>query len=160
MRIEADRIYLRRFELSDREGLFSLHREEAIMKFTRKGRAISADESFENLKTIISENERDYPLGKWACFLKEDDSFLGWFGFWPSEFDNEPELGFMIAIPQWGKGYTTEAAKAILDYYDAHKVHALTTLDNFPSQRVLEKLGFELLKEDEESKHFVKVKSD
>lgn len=160
MRIESDRTYLRRFEITDKDRLYSLHREESIMKFTRKGRAISPKESFENLEMIIMENERDYPLGKWAAFEKSDDSFLGWFGYWPSEFEGEPELGFMIVIDKWGKGLTTEAAGALLNYYESDKVHAITSLDNIASQRVLEKLGFELLKEDSDSKHFVKVKAD
>ncbi len=160
MKIETERLYLRRFELSDREAIYRLHCEPEIMKFTRKGGAISKEESFENLQSIVTENERDFPLGKWAAFEKADDAFVGWFGFWSSEFNGEPELGFMIAMEKWGQGFATEACRALLAYYDRPRVHAFTTLTNAASQNVLAKLGFEVIGEDEKSRHFIKIKAD
>ena len=57
------------------------------------------------------------------------------------------ELGYWFAVPYWGNGYATEAARAVLD-------HAFTTLgcdalasgarvSNPASRRVLEKCGFQ-----------------
>ena len=160
MKIETERLYLRRFELSDQQAIYRLHREPEIMKFTRKGGAISEAESFENLQSIVAENERDFPLGKWAAFEKADQSFVGWFGFWSSEFNGEPELGFMIIMEKWGKGFTTEAGRALLAHYDRPRVHAFTVPGNVASQKVLAKLGFELLGEDTQSKHFIKVQGE
>lgn len=127
------------------------------MKFTRKGGAISEQESFENLESIVAENERDYPLGKWAAFEKADQSFVGWFGFWSSEFNGEPELGFMIAMEKWGEGFATEASRALLANYDRPRVHAFTNLDNVASQNVLTKLGFDFVGENDTTKHFIKL---
>jgi RimJ/RimL family protein N-acetyltransferase len=58
-----------------------------------------------------------------------------------------PELGYWLGEPHWGKGYMTEAARALIDtaqrthYYDKIVAKALAT--NEPSLNVLAKLGFE-----------------
>lgn len=56
------------------------------------------------------------------------------------------ELGYWIAPPYQGRGYVTEAARAVVDDAFArlalHKVSVGCIADNAPSRRVIEKLGF------------------
>jgi len=55
------------------------------------------------------------------------------------------ELGYWIARPHWGRGFATEAARALIDIACALRLPALEAshfLDNPASGRVLEKLGF------------------
>lgn len=55
------------------------------------------------------------------------------------------ELGFWIARRHWGKGYATEAARALLTLAPVLGHHRLTATcfrDNSASSRVLRKLGF------------------
>jgi RimJ/RimL family protein N-acetyltransferase len=65
------------------------------------------------------------------------------FGRRPS---GEREFGYWIARPHWGRGYATEAGRAVLDLArDSLRLgtlHAGHFLDNPASGRVLEKLGF------------------
>ncbi len=60
--------------------------------------------------------------------------------------DGEIELGYWISRPNWGLGYATEAAGAVLaiarDALRLERIHAGHFLDNPASGRVLEKLGF------------------
>ena len=62
--------------------------------------------------------------------------------------DEEPaaDLGYWLGKPHWGKGYMTEAARAIVDAYfayaDGHALTASARADNPASRRVLEKCGF------------------
>ena len=55
------------------------------------------------------------------------------------------ELGFRFARQQWGKGYATEAARAIVRYAfestEIQRVIAVVDPHNLASVRVLEKLG-------------------
>lgn len=55
------------------------------------------------------------------------------------------ELGYWIGKPFWGRGYGTEAARAMLDYgfreLGLHRVHARHFVRNPASGRVLEKIG-------------------
>lgn len=57
------------------------------------------------------------------------------------------EIGYWIVPEKQGNGYATEAAELVAKhaFHDRglHKVIARTFADNEPSQRVLEKLGFE-----------------
>jgi RimJ/RimL family protein N-acetyltransferase len=55
------------------------------------------------------------------------------------------ELGYWIARPHWGRGIATEAGAALVDIARALRLPALEAshfVDNSPSGRVLEKLGF------------------
>ena len=60
----------------------------------------------------------------------------------------EADLGYELAPAQWGKGYATEAARAVLAFGFAalgvHRIEAECVADNTGSARVLEKLGMRL----------------
>lgn len=55
-------------------------------------------------------------------------------------------LGFWLGKPYWGQGYTTEAAKALIDLAfgitSLDRIHSSARPDNTSSLRVHEKLGF------------------
>jgi RimJ/RimL family protein N-acetyltransferase len=72
---------------------------------------------------------------------------LGLAGIVPSRPGLEtPDLGYAFLARYSGKGYATEAARAVLDHargpLGIARLAAITSLGNTPSQRVLEKLGF------------------
>jgi RimJ/RimL family protein N-acetyltransferase len=60
--------------------------------------------------------------------------------------DGNREFGYWIARPFWGRGYATEAGRAVLklarDSLRLPRLHSGHFLDNPASGRVLEKLGF------------------
>jgi len=59
--------------------------------------------------------------------------------------DNRLELGYWIARPYWGRGYATEAAKAVLEIarmLGHQQIVAGHYLDNPASGKVLRKVGF------------------
>lgn len=56
------------------------------------------------------------------------------------------ELGYWIARPFWGRGYATEAGRALVDIartLGLPRLEAAHFIDNPASARVLEKLGFQ-----------------
>ena len=59
--------------------------------------------------------------------------------------DGQGELGYWTALPHWGKGYSTEAARALVAWgfesLGLHRVHAHHFARNPASGRVLRKLG-------------------
>jgi len=75
-----------------------------------------------------------------------DGRLIGVVGFSFQE-GSPPELGFWLGEPYWGKGYMSEAARALVDaaqrthYYD--KISAKALVSNEASLKVLAKLGFE-----------------
>ena len=55
--------------------------------------------------------------------------------------DARPELTWALAHEHWGKGYATEAAAAVRDWYSRAGLISLIVSDNVRSQRVAERLG-------------------
>ena len=58
------------------------------------------------------------------------------------------ELGYWVGAEQWGRGYATEASRAVIDYafgpLDLARVVAHCLTRNPGSRRVMEKLGMQL----------------
>jgi RimJ/RimL family protein N-acetyltransferase len=67
---------------------------------------------------------------------------------WVSERDKTAEIGFIFDPRHQGKGFATEAARALLDWAfgsaEVHRVIGRTEVRNTASARVLEKLGMRL----------------
>ena len=65
----------------------------------------------------------------------------------PSSTASMPEIGYWLGVAFWGKGYATEAARAVIDHafgelgYDT--LLAGARVSNPASRRVLEKCGFQ-----------------
>ncbi len=74
-----------------------------------------------------------------------DGSLIGIVGFTFGE-DHPPELGYWLGEPHWGKGYMTEAVKALLEAAYAtgqfKLIRARALASNAGSLHVLEKAGF------------------
>jgi ribosomal-protein-alanine N-acetyltransferase len=77
---------------------------------------------------------------------RDDGKVIGSFGLGPLDFDpSEMEIYFALSKDYWGKGYATEAAKAVLHYgFDAiglDRIVAVVMPENVASKRVVDKLG-------------------
>jgi RimJ/RimL family protein N-acetyltransferase len=80
------------------------------------------------------------------CFaIMRDGKLIGLCGIDPR--DNAPELGYWLGVAHWGRGYATEAARAVIDYAFGELDHAAlqsgARVSNPASRRVLEKCGFQ-----------------
>ena len=58
-----------------------------------------------------------------------------------------PEIGYWLGVKHWGKGYATEAVRAMIDHIfadiDFDAIQAAARVTNPASRRVLEKCGFQ-----------------
>ena len=76
---------------------------------------------------------------------RDDGTIIGGIGLMREEGENA-ELGYWIARDHWGRGYATEAGRAVVALADESlrlpKLKASHALDNPASGRVLGKLGF------------------
>lgn len=84
-------------------------------------------------------------LAAFALDMKLGGRLIGAAGLTIHRGDDRAELGYWVARPEWGKGYATEAAGAMLRYgfvaLGLHRIHADCLSRNPASARVLEKLG-------------------
>ena len=58
-----------------------------------------------------------------------------------------PEIGYWLGVKHWGKGYATEAVRAMIDHVftdlDCEAIQSAARVTNPASRRVLEKCGFQ-----------------
>ena len=58
-----------------------------------------------------------------------------------------PEIGYWLGVKHWGKGYATEAVRAVIDHaftdLDCEAIQSAARVTNPASRRVLEKCGFQ-----------------
>jgi len=91
--------------------------------------------------------------GVWLVRLKETGQIIGDIGFKGTpDFTGVVDIGYGFLPQHWGKGYATEATKALVAWAFAHgagRVTAETLRDNHASIRVLRKSGFQLYREAE-----------
>lgn len=60
----------------------------------------------------------------------------------------EPEVGYWLGKPYWGKGIATAALQAFLLLVTARPIYARAAKDHLASLRVLEKCGFTIISQD------------
>jgi RimJ/RimL family protein N-acetyltransferase len=96
-------------------------------------------------ETFIASVNR--PGGETAFLITDrDGSVLGCCGI--AKLDGEtPEIGYWLGVGHWGKGYATEAVRALIDHAFADPGYetlvAGARVSNPASRRVLEKCGFQ-----------------
>ena len=112
-----------------------------------------------NIKLVNIENDPDNYLfyTYWLIIKRETNQIIGRIGFKniPDE-QGEIEIGYGISIDFRSNGYMTEALNAMLKWgfkqklLPINKIVAKTKTDNIPSQKVLEKAGFDFKYEEDE----------
>ena len=82
--------------------------------------------------------------------LKEGNQKIGGVGIFEREGLEIVDIGFSVLERFEGKGYMFEAAQKIksigMDDFGLKKISAITTKDNYPSQKLIEKLGLKFRK--------------
>ena len=87
--------------------------------------------------------------GLWAVEVVGVAPFIGFVGLAQPHFDSHftpcTEVGWRLAAEFWGRGYATEAARAALRFGFQEllldEIVSFTATDNWPSRRVMERLG-------------------
>jgi RimJ/RimL family protein N-acetyltransferase len=150
--LETERLVLRRFTDDDVGALVELDSDPAVMHFITGGRATPRSEvEKEILPAFLRHYARWTGWGFFAAEEKESGTFVGWFHLRPSDGDpdDEVELGYRLRRAEWGKGYATEGARALIGHafgLGARRVYATTMAAHVASRRVLEKAGLRFVR--------------
>jgi RimJ/RimL family protein N-acetyltransferase len=138
-RIETERLILRRAREDDLEAMHAVLSHPVATRYW---------------STLPHEHlgvTREWLGGMIAADPSESDDFvveldgrvIGKAGFY-----RLPEIGYILHPDHWGRGYASEALRAVIEHVFAHyDVEALTAdidPDNAASIRVMEKLGFRI----------------
>jgi RimJ/RimL family protein N-acetyltransferase len=87
--------------------------------------------------------------GWFMIFSRSENRKIGFISYYPVRRDylNLFEIGYRMRPDERRKGYTTEAARLLVDHLfvtkkEIERIESVTDVENVPSQRVLEKNGF------------------
>jgi RimJ/RimL family protein N-acetyltransferase len=148
--LETSRLTLRPFLEEDFEALHAMRSNPEVVRYLYE-EPTSADQTRSVLDRRIARTSWAKE-GDWlaaAVVERESGLTVGDVAlFWVSERDRTAEIGFISDPRHQGKGFATEAARALVDWAFAtaglHRVIGRTEARNTASTRVLEKLGMRL----------------
>lgn len=157
IKIETDRLIIRDHMESDLIHHHQLMSDPEIMYYIQDIQTDSLESSRENLYFAI-EASRLHPRKHYffAITLK-DNTYVGSIGFTVIDqniYGGNVELGYFILKEHWQKGYTFEAAKAVIAFVFELGFHKVTTgciLENSNSENIMKKL--KMTKESHLRKH-------
>ena len=137
--IETEHLRLRRFRPTDWEGVYAYASDEATNYYLGVG-AMTEEET----RAWVDKQRGD----EWtalAVVLKSDDVPIGHLVFHPWYAHRTNEIGWAFHERFRGRGYATEAARALLRHafetLELHRMIATCQPENIASWRVMEKLG-------------------
>ena len=142
---ETPRLRVRHFVASDRAAMKSVFTDADVMRFSM---GVRTPEWVDNW---VQENmvAREGGISAFAVVLNETRETIGYCGlFRYPDVDGQPEIemGYRLARAYWGKGYATEAARAVRNHsfgeLSLPRLIALIDPHNTASIQVARKLGF------------------
>ncbi len=146
--LETERLLLRQFQDSDLESFLAYRNDPDVARYQGWNIPYPRQKG----KEFIEFMTRAFPSaqGEWfqaALELKSTHEMVGDVGFVVQKDDGrQAYIGYSLARAHWGNGFAYEAVSRMLAYlFDEltlHRVVAECDVDNAPSWKLLERLGF------------------
>jgi ribosomal-protein-alanine N-acetyltransferase len=144
--LRSERLILREIRESDWQALHAIESLPEVARFQSFAPRTEAESHTyvrDACQSAADDPRLTYDL---AVTLANDDWMIGRCGLGISESEpREAMLWYTLHPDHWGRGYTTEAARAMVNFafreLRLHRIWADCDPDNIASWRVLEKLG-------------------
>jgi ribosomal-protein-alanine N-acetyltransferase len=142
--VRTTRLSLREFVAADFAAVHAYSSDARVTRYLFFGPR-DEDSTAEYLEELLA-SQRELPRTRFELAVEEIASgrLIGACDLSLIE-SNAVDLGYMLSVEQWGKGYATEIALALVDaaFFDLRAQRVISTVDvnNAASIRVLEKIG-------------------
>lgn len=144
-RIETGRLILCKPRIDDVLAIFSSWaQDQEVTRYLtwRPHQRLEQTQEFVQRCLSAWEHETRFP---YMITLKENGQVIGMID--PRIEGPKMGIGYVAARAHWGKGYVTEATRAVIEWAfqqpSIFRVYATTDIENVASQRVLEKVGMQ-----------------
>lgn len=147
---ETERLIIRPMSPEDADLIFELYNMPKFIKFigNRHIRTLSDAENY--IKNKFLPQFEKLGFGNYLVILKEGNKKIGGVGIFEREGLDVVDIGFSVLEEFEGKGYVFEAAQKVksigMDEFGLKKISAITTKDNYSSQKLIERLGLKFQK--------------
>lgn len=143
--LETERLILRAPKLEDAKHVAALANDRRIAENTRRIPHPYSRQDAEDFIAAVNLPAAD--KGEIAFLMTTHDGLpVGACGIGTQD-DNLPEIGYWLGVKFWGRGYATEAVRALIDFAFTELEHealqAGARVTNPASRRILEKCGFQ-----------------
>lgn len=146
--IQTERLILRPIEITDAPAIFDYGHRVEVARLA----GFPANQSLEECRSFIEQDlqkpEEQARLRIYVICLKDLGNVIGTVNFTKEIEKDILEIGYVLHPAWWGKGLMPEAVSALIQYgfqnYNLRKIELVTYDYNKQSQRVAEKLGFQL----------------
>ena len=149
--LETPRLLFRPFQLTDAPVAHPWLTDGEIMRFMPTGQDYTMDQVEARITRYIT-HQQQHGYSRWLMIDRASGEAIGDAGLLYLPATQETELGYRLIKPRWGQGLATETAAAWLQYaFDElglPEVIAFSHPDNVASVRVMQKNGFEFLRDD------------
>jgi RimJ/RimL family protein N-acetyltransferase len=145
VRIETERLVLKRWEPGDAEALAEIHAASVVVRWLGPLTRVDAASTVERYER----HWETHGFGRFAVADRSSGSLVGRVGVmrqphWTATAEQD-EVGWVIRADRWGEGLATEAASAAiadaLDRVGLPRIVSWTLPENLASRRVMEKCG-------------------
>jgi RimJ/RimL family protein N-acetyltransferase len=143
---------LRELQLSDADAFFAMDSNPNVHKYLWNKPTQKIEETIEVIEFVRKQYEEN-GIGRFAMILKETNEFIGWAGlkYNTAAVNNRInfyDIGYRLDEKFWGKGYTSEASFAWLNYaFETMKIKTMDAAahaENGASNRILQKIGMQM----------------
>lgn len=142
--LETERLLLRTWMDDDAEPAARIYGDVEVMQFIPVG-VMGVEKIAPMLRRWNDEHERE-SFGLWAAVEKSTGAIVGESGLHRIPETGEVEIAWLFERTAWGKGFATEAARAVLEYgFAAAKLQRIICLidrENARSVAVANRLHF------------------
>lgn len=146
---ESERLLIRPTLEEDAELIYQLMNTPKFIKFVgdREINSIQDAQKYIQIKMLPQLNSLGY--SSYSIITKADGLKIGTCGLYNRDGVDGIDIGFGL-LPQYeGLGYAYESAhrllKAAFEAFEIEEIKAITSKENISSQRLLEKLGLEMI---------------
>jgi len=141
--LSTPRLRLRPHRHADAPFMVALNADPQVVVYTGDGPL-----DLDGARRVIDYlHHRQHPFGVARLVVERHGEPIGWCGLRRLEDGELPDLGYRFFRKDWGRGYATEAAMAVLDHgfsrADIHTVRAEADARNTASWKVMERLGMQ-----------------
>lgn len=161
---ETERLFIRPVSVDDTDIIFQLYNMPNFIKFIGNKHINSLSDAENYIKSKFLPQIEKLGFGNYVLALKEGNQKIGSVGIFQREGLDVADIGFSVLEKFEGKGLMFEASQKIksvgMDNFGLKKISAITSKDNFSSQKLIERLGLKFQKyvtlpnEDEELMYY------